>query len=164
MSSARLARPSNERTKAFPSYSVSQRVRKHVGESFGWMTTLGRGGKPRYLSNETNRLWLTLTATASNLVRIAKPVAAPASDVRAVRGTDGPRQPDNPPQSAAQSHKFDHRRANHATVTDEHGATPAETIVVLGYRFPCQLRIRFATQYTRRDSPLPQGKDQSGVH
>ena len=68
----------DERTTTFPGYKVSQKVRKRVEEIFGWMKTVGGGRKLRYLGLEKNRLWFTVTATAYNLVRIAKLVASPA--------------------------------------------------------------------------------------
>jgi hypothetical protein len=48
-----------------------------VEEIFGWMKTVGGGRKLRYLGVERNRLWLEFTATAYNLVRMAKLLTQP---------------------------------------------------------------------------------------
>ena len=60
------------------SYSVSQRVRKRIEEIFGWMKTVGGGRKLRYKGVARNGMWATFTATAYNLVRMAKLALAPA--------------------------------------------------------------------------------------
>ena len=59
------------RTTRHPGYALSQRVRKHIEECFGWIKTTGAGRKPRYIGKAKNQLWATLTAVALNLVRIA---------------------------------------------------------------------------------------------
>ena len=55
-----------------PGYTVSQRVRKRVEEIFGWIKTVGGGRKLRYIGQTRNQLWAELTATAYNLVRMAR--------------------------------------------------------------------------------------------
>ena len=70
------------RTTSWGGYNVSQRVRKRVEEIFGWMKTVGGGRKLRYIGVKRNQLWAEFTATAYNLVRLAKlsvqPVTATA--------------------------------------------------------------------------------------
>ena len=65
------------RTTSWGGYALSQRIRKRVEEIFGWMKTVGGGRKLRYLGVERNRLWLEFTATAYNLVRLAKLLTQP---------------------------------------------------------------------------------------
>ena len=65
------------RTTRHPGYAVSQRKRKRVEEIFGWMKTVGGARKLRYLGVRKNQLWAELTATAYNLVRLAKLVLTP---------------------------------------------------------------------------------------
>ena len=60
------------RTTARPGYAVGQRVRKRVEEIFGWVKTVGGGRKLRYIGTRRNQLWAELTASAYNLVRMAK--------------------------------------------------------------------------------------------
>ena len=67
----------DERTTTFPGYGISQRVRKRVEEIFGWTKTVGGGRKSRYKGLARNGLWFTLTATAYNLVRMARLVPSP---------------------------------------------------------------------------------------
>jgi len=61
----------DKRTARHPGYDISQRKRKRVEEIFGWMKTVGGGRKLRYIGRKRNALWLTLTAAAFNLVRMA---------------------------------------------------------------------------------------------
>lgn len=61
----------DERTTSHPGYAVSQRKRKRVEEIFGWMKTVGGGRKLRYIGKKRNAMWLTFTAAAFNLVRMA---------------------------------------------------------------------------------------------
>ena len=58
-------------------YKVSQRLRKRVEEIFGWVKTAGGGRKLRYIGLARNGLWAELTATAYNLVRMAKLISQP---------------------------------------------------------------------------------------
>lgn len=60
------------RTTRHAGYLSSQRIRKRVEEIFGWVKTVGGGRKLRYRGVERNRLWWELTATAYNLLRMAK--------------------------------------------------------------------------------------------
>ncbi|MEX2445918.1 MAG: transposase, partial [Dehalococcoidia bacterium] len=66
------------RTTRHPGYAVSQRRRKRVEEVFGWGKTVGGLRKLRYLGRARNELCLKLTATAYNLVRMAKLETTPA--------------------------------------------------------------------------------------
>jgi len=63
-------------------YPVSQRVRKRVEEIFGWIKTVGGGRKLRYLGLARNQLWAELTATAYNLVRMARIAPQPPPLIR----------------------------------------------------------------------------------
>ena len=60
------------RTTRHGTYAVSQRKRKRVEEIFGWMKTVGGARNLRYRGVRKNQLWAELTATAYNLVRLAK--------------------------------------------------------------------------------------------
>ena len=64
----------DRRTTRRPGY----RRRQLVEEVFGWIKTVGAGGKLRYLGRARNKLWLELTAAAYNLTRLAKLEAAAA--------------------------------------------------------------------------------------
>ena len=66
------------RTTRHPGYAQSQRRRKRVEEVFGWIKTVGAGGKLRYLGRARNKLWFELTAAAYNLTRLANLEAAAA--------------------------------------------------------------------------------------
>ena len=68
----------DRRTTRHPGYRQSQRRRKRVEEVFGWIKTVGTGGKLRYLGRARNKLWLELTAAAYNLTRLANLEAAAA--------------------------------------------------------------------------------------
>ena len=63
------------RTTSQGGYKARQKVRKRVEEIFGWVKTVGGGRKLRYLGVERNQLWAEFTATAYNLVRMAKLIA-----------------------------------------------------------------------------------------
>lgn len=52
-------------------YQLSQRRRKVVEEVFGWMKTVACTRKLRYRGVPRNQLWMTFTAAAYNLVRMA---------------------------------------------------------------------------------------------
>lgn len=67
------------RTTSWGGYKVSQRKRKRVEEIFGWVKTVGGGRKLRYIGVRRNQLWSEFTATAYNLVRMARLLAEPAS-------------------------------------------------------------------------------------
>ena len=68
----------DRRTTRHPGYAQSQRRRKRVEEVFGWIKTVGAGGKLRYLGRARNKLWFELTAAAYNLTRLANIEAAAA--------------------------------------------------------------------------------------
>ncbi|MGQ0669268.1 MAG: IS5 family transposase, partial [Actinomycetota bacterium] len=59
-------------------YAVSQRKRKLVEEGFGWMKTVGAARKLRYVGVLKNQFWMTMEATAYNLVRMANLEPRPA--------------------------------------------------------------------------------------
>ncbi len=59
------------RTTRHVGYSVSQTRRKRVEEIFGWAKTVGGLRKLRFRGVKRAGLWVTLTATAFNLVRMA---------------------------------------------------------------------------------------------
>lgn len=59
-------------------YQVSQRRRKVVEEVFGWMKTVACTRKLRYRGLPRNQLWMTFTAAAYNLVRMANLERQPA--------------------------------------------------------------------------------------
>jgi transposase len=65
------------RTTSWGGYKVSQRKRKRVEEIFGWVKTIAGGRKLRYIGARRNQLWAQFTATAYNLVRMAKLLAEP---------------------------------------------------------------------------------------
>ena len=60
------------RTTRHSGYVVSQRLRKRVEEVFGWKKTVGGLRKLRYIGQARNALCFTISASAYNLVRIAK--------------------------------------------------------------------------------------------
>ncbi len=66
----------DRRTTRHAGYAASQRTRKRVEEIFGWTKTVGGGRKLRYRGVARNQLWAEFTATAYNLVRIAKLILA----------------------------------------------------------------------------------------
>lgn len=59
------------RTTRHPGYRRSQRWRKRVEEIFGWVKTVGGGGKLRFIGLARNQFWAELTVAAYNLVRMA---------------------------------------------------------------------------------------------
>jgi transposase len=66
------------RTTRHPGYALSQRVRKRVEETFGWMKTIGGLRKTRYRGRDRVQMHAYLVAAAYNLIRIAKLSPAPA--------------------------------------------------------------------------------------
>jgi len=64
------------RTTRHPGYDVSQRIRKRIEESFGWIKTTGNLAKTRHKGLERVGWNFTLTAAAYNLVRIPKLIPA----------------------------------------------------------------------------------------
>lgn len=64
------------RTTRHPGYTVSLRVRKRIEEIFGWMKTTGALRKTRHRGKDRVGWMFTLTATAYNLTRLPKLMAA----------------------------------------------------------------------------------------
>jgi transposase len=62
----------DRRTTRHPGYAVSQKVRKRVEEIFGWGKTVGGLRKLRFRGVKRAGLWVTLSATAFNLVRMVR--------------------------------------------------------------------------------------------
>ena len=62
----------DRRTTQHSGYEVSQRLRKRVEEAFGWKKTVGGLRKLRYIGRARNAFCFTLSASAYNLVRMAK--------------------------------------------------------------------------------------------
>jgi transposase len=63
------------RTTRHPGYAVSQRLRKRIEESFGWIKTTGGLRKTRHRGIERVGWMFTLTAAACNLIRLPKLLA-----------------------------------------------------------------------------------------
>jgi len=68
----------DERTTRHAGYLVSQRKRKLVEEIFGWMKTVGGFRRTRFKGWRRTQLAGTLVATAYNMLRICRLLAAPA--------------------------------------------------------------------------------------
>jgi transposase len=66
----------DRRTTRHPGYATSQRVRKRIEEAFGWIKTTGTLRKTRHRGTARVGWVFTLTATACNLVRLPKLLAA----------------------------------------------------------------------------------------
>jgi transposase len=64
------------RTTRHPGYATSQRLRKRIEEGFGWIKTVGGLRKARHRGRARVGWLFTLTATACNLVRLPKLLAA----------------------------------------------------------------------------------------
>jgi transposase len=64
------------RTTRHPGYVASQRIRKRIEEGFGWMKTIAGLRKTKYRGLERVRWAFTLAATAYNLIRLPKLMAA----------------------------------------------------------------------------------------
>jgi transposase len=64
------------RTTRHPGYAVSQRLRKRIEESFGWIKTVGGLRKTRHRGSARVGWLFTLTAAACNLVRLPRLLAA----------------------------------------------------------------------------------------
>jgi transposase len=65
----------DRRTTRHPGYAISQRVRKRIEESFGWIKTCGGLRKTRHRGTARVGWMFTLTAAACNLVRLPKLLA-----------------------------------------------------------------------------------------
>jgi transposase len=68
----------DEQTAHHPGYAQSQRKRKRVEEGFGWQKTVGCSRKLRFIGVAKNQFWITFTAIAYNLVRMANLEPHPA--------------------------------------------------------------------------------------
>jgi Transposase DDE domain len=64
------------RTTRHASYTVSQIKRKRIEEPFGWMKTVGIMRKTRHCGRELVEWFFVLTASAYNLIRLPKILAA----------------------------------------------------------------------------------------
>jgi transposase len=67
------------RTTRHPGYAVSQRIRKRIEESFGWIKATAGLAKTRHRGLDRAGWMFTLTAAACNLVRLPKLLAEPAT-------------------------------------------------------------------------------------
>jgi transposase len=68
----------DRRTTRHAGYTTSQAQRPRVEQFFGWAKTVGATRKLRFVGVAANRMWLEITASAYNLVRLAKLMPAPA--------------------------------------------------------------------------------------
>lgn len=66
------------RTTRHRGYAVSQRVRKRIEEVFGWMKTIAGQDKTKFRGRDRVGWAFTFAATAYNLTRLPKLLAAPA--------------------------------------------------------------------------------------
>ncbi len=66
----------DRRTTRHPGHATSQRLRKRIEESFGWIKTVGGLRKTRHRGSARVGWLFTLTAAACNLVRLPKLLAA----------------------------------------------------------------------------------------
>jgi transposase len=64
------------RTTRHPGYAASQRIRKRIGEVFGWTKSSAGHRKTKFPGLPRVRFAFTLTAAACNLIRLPKLVAA----------------------------------------------------------------------------------------
>ncbi len=64
------------RTTRHPGYTISQRIRKRIEEGFGYIKTVAILRKTRHRGTARVGFMFTLAATAYNLVRIPKLLAA----------------------------------------------------------------------------------------
>jgi transposase len=74
--SARRRSNIDRRTTGHAGYAISQRIRKRVEEVFGWFKTVGMFRKSRYVGIEKNQLAAYFLASAYNLLRMTKLLAA----------------------------------------------------------------------------------------
>jgi IS5 family transposase len=68
----------DQRTTRHPGYATSQRIRKRIEEVFGWLKTVGGFRRTRYRGLARTQLAGYLVASAYNLVRMTRLLAAPA--------------------------------------------------------------------------------------
>ena len=69
---------SDRRTTRHPGYGASQRVRKRIEEAFGWIKTIAGQSRTKLRGLDRVRWSFTLAATAYNLIRLPKLIAATA--------------------------------------------------------------------------------------
>ena len=60
------------RTTRHPGYAISQRIRKRIEETFGWMKTVGGLRQTRYRGRARVQMHAYLVGAAYNLLRIAR--------------------------------------------------------------------------------------------
>jgi transposase len=68
----------DERTARHRGYEISQRIRKRIEESFGWMKEVGRMRKTRHRGKDRVGWQFDLVASAYNLIRLPKLLAVAA--------------------------------------------------------------------------------------
>ena len=66
----------DRRTTRHPGYAASQRIRKRIEESFGWIKITAGLAKTRHRGLDRVGWMFTLTAVACNLIRLPKLLAA----------------------------------------------------------------------------------------
>ena len=66
------------RTRRHAGYAASQRIRKQIEETFGWIKTVAGQDKTRFRGRDRVGWAFTFAAAAYNLVRLPKLLAAPA--------------------------------------------------------------------------------------
>jgi transposase len=66
----------DERVTRHPGYAISQRVRKRIEETFGWMKTIGGFRRTRFRGLERTALAGVFVAAAYNLLRMSRLLAA----------------------------------------------------------------------------------------
>ena len=69
----------DRRTSRHAGYAASHRVRKRVGEVYGWLKTVGGGRKLLSCGVARNGLWAEMALAANNRVRMAKLMPPPSS-------------------------------------------------------------------------------------
>lgn len=67
------------RTTRHAGYAISQRLRKRVGEIFGWRKTVGGIRRIRFKARARTQLFALIVDTAYNLMRIARILGEPVT-------------------------------------------------------------------------------------
>jgi len=62
----------DRRTTRHEGYELSQRIRKRIGEGFGWIKTVAGQKKTKFRGCKSARFAFTFAAAADNLVRLPK--------------------------------------------------------------------------------------------
>jgi hypothetical protein len=65
------------RTTRHAGYAISQRIRKRIGEGFGWIKTIAGQEKTKFRGRDRVGWAFTFAAAAYNLARLPKLMAAP---------------------------------------------------------------------------------------